>query len=327
MRSSLPKVLHPLGGRPMLGHVLATADALDSYVTAVVLAETTREQVERVFGQRYAYVVQRERLGTGHAVLQARAALRDRSDDVVVLFGDTPLARPETVRAVVEARRVSGARVALLSFHADPPTGYGRVVRDGAGRVTQLVEERGATPEQRALTEANSGIMCFDAAWLWDVIETVPRNAVKHEYYLTNLVEMAVAQFGPGAAIAQLAADPTEALGINDRTQLAAAERVLRGRTLEALMRSGVTIVDPEATYVDVGVRVGGDTTLLPGTMLCGATQIGGGCIIGPQTTLRDALIGDAVTIQHSVIERVQIPSGTSIGPFVYRSSRAIGEE
>jgi bifunctional UDP-N-acetylglucosamine pyrophosphorylase/glucosamine-1-phosphate N-acetyltransferase len=320
MRSSLPKVLHPICGRPLLGHVLAVADALEAGVTIVVLAERTIDQVRAQFGGRYGYTVQSERLGTGHAVLQARSLLVNQSDDVLVLFGDTPLLRPQTARMVVEARRASGAQLSLLSFHAHPPTGYGRVLRDAAGHVIELVEERNATPEQRAITEGNSGIMCFDAAWLWDAIERIQRNPVKGEYYLTDLVAMAVAERGPGAALAVPAADEREAWGVNDLAQLAQAGAALRERILDELMRSGVTVIDPAATYVDVGVTVGPETVLLPGTLLEGATRVGAGCAIGPQATIRESTIGDRAQVRHAVVERATVPDGAVVGPFVHIS-------
>ena len=317
MRSSLPKVLHSICGRPLLGHVLAVADALEATIV-VVLAEDTIDQVRAQFGERYSYTIQAERLGTGHAVLQARSLLVNRSDDVLVLFGDTPLLRPETARAVIEARRASCALLSLLSFHAHPPTGYGRVLRDAAGHVLELIEERNATPEQRVITEGNSGIMCFDAVWLWDAIGRIQRNPVKGEYYLTDLVAMAVIERGPGAAVAIPAADEREAWGINDRVQLAQARAALRERLLEELMRAGVTVVDPAATYVDAGVTVGAETVLLPGTLLEGATCIGSGCTIGPHATIRDSKIGDRAHIRHAVIERATVPPGAMIGPFAH---------
>ena len=320
MRSSLPKVLHPICGRPLLGHVLAVADALEAAATVVVLAEQTIDQVRAQFGERYSYTVQTERLGTGHAVLQAHSLLIHQTDDVLVLFGDTPLLRPATARSVLEARRASGALLSLLSFHAHPPTGYGRVLRDAAGHVIELVEERNATPEQRAITEGNSGIMCFDAAWLWDAIGRVQRNPVKGEYYLTDLVAMAVAERGPGAALAIPAEDAREAWGVNDRVQLAQAGAALRERLLEELMRAGVTVVDPAATYVDAGVTVGAETVLLPGTLLQGATRVGGGCTIGPHATIRDSQIGDGAHVRHAVVERATVADGAVVGPFVHLS-------
>jgi bifunctional UDP-N-acetylglucosamine pyrophosphorylase / glucosamine-1-phosphate N-acetyltransferase len=318
MRSSLPKVLHPICGRPLLGHVLAVADALEATITVVVLATDTIDRVRAQFGERYSYTVQAERLGTGHAVLQARSLLLNQSDDVLMFFGDTPLLRVETARAVVEARRAGGALLSLLSFHAHPPTGYGRVLRDAAGQVIALVEERNATPEQRAITEGNSGIMCFDAAWLWDAVGRIKRNPVKGEYYLTDLVEMAVAERGPGAALAIPTADEREAWGVNDRIQLAQAGTALRERLLEDLMRAGVTVVDPATTYVDAGVTVGAETVLLPSTLLHGATRVGGGCAIGPHVTIRDSTIGDRAQIRHAVVERATVPDDALVGPFAH---------
>jgi bifunctional UDP-N-acetylglucosamine pyrophosphorylase/glucosamine-1-phosphate N-acetyltransferase len=318
MRSALPKVLHPLCGRPLLGHVLAIADALNPAYTIVVLAPDTIDQVQASFGEGYRYAVQAERLGTGHAVLQARPWLPSRTDDVLVLYGDTPLLRATTAREVVEHRRANGALMALLSFHAHPPTGYGRVLRDPAGQVVDLIEERNATPEQRAISEGNSGIMCFEAGWLWTALGRVQRNPVKGEYYLTDLVAMAVAERGPGAANALVAEDAREAWGINDRVQLAQAEAALRARILDELMRAGVTVTDPSSTYVDAGVVVGGDTTLLPGTMLRGATRVGAGCEIGPGTTIIDASIGDRARVRHALVERASIPVQASVGPFVH---------
>jgi bifunctional UDP-N-acetylglucosamine pyrophosphorylase/glucosamine-1-phosphate N-acetyltransferase len=320
MRSSLVKVLHPICGRPLLGHVLAVADQLDAAISSVVLAPDTLDQVRAQFGGGYAYAVQAERLGTGHAVLQARALLMNKSDDVLVLYGDTPLLRATTARAVVAARRSSRALLSLLSFYAHPPAGYGRVLRDAAGQVIDLIEERNATPEQRAITEGNSGVMCFDAAWLWEAIGRIERNVVNGEYYLTDLVAMAVAERGPGAAVATAAADAREAWGVNDRVQLAQAATALRERILEELMRSGVTIADPAATYVDAGATVGVDTVLLPGTLLQGATRVGSGCVIGPHATINDSAIGDRAHIRHALVERAAVPDGATIGPFVHLS-------
>jgi bifunctional UDP-N-acetylglucosamine pyrophosphorylase/glucosamine-1-phosphate N-acetyltransferase len=318
MRSALPKELHALCGRSLIGHVLAVADALGAAYTVVVLSPAKLGPVRDHFGAGYIYVVQREQLGTGHAVLQARPALPRPSGDVLVLYGDTPLLRPETARAVVDLRRSSGALVGIMSMHAAPPSGYGRIVRDAEGRVTAIVEERNATPEQFALTECNSGVMCFDAAWLWEALDRIPRNPAKGEYYLTDLAEMAVAERGPGAAVALPAADAREAWGINDRAQLAQADAALRERILNALMLAGVTIVDPAATYVDAGVTVGPDTTLWPGTLLRGATSIGPNCAIGPHTTIADAAVGAGARVRYAVVERATVAAGAEVGPFVH---------
>jgi bifunctional UDP-N-acetylglucosamine pyrophosphorylase/glucosamine-1-phosphate N-acetyltransferase len=208
--------------------------------------------------------------------------------------------------------------VALMSFHAYPPAGYGRVLRDAAGQVIGLVEERDATPEQSAISEGNGGITCFDAAWLWEALDGIPRNPVNGEYYLTDLVAMAVAERGPGAVIALPADDAREAWGINNRVQLAQAEAVLRERILEQHMLAGVTVTDPATTYIDIGVTVGGDTTLLPGTLLRGATQVGAGCQIGPATTIVDSSIGDGALVRYALIERAKVPAEAVIGPFIH---------
>ncbi|MBC8075306.1 MAG: bifunctional N-acetylglucosamine-1-phosphate uridyltransferase/glucosamine-1-phosphate acetyltransferase, partial [Chloroflexales bacterium] len=194
----------------------------------------------------------------------------------------------------------------------------GRVLRDASGHVRELVEERSATAEQRAIGECNSGIYCFDADWLWARIDAIELNALKGEYYLTDMVALATDERGPGAAIALPADDTDEMLGINDRVQLAQAEAALRGRLLDALMLSGVTISDPASTYVDVGVRVGPDTTLLPGTLLRGETTVGARCIIGPHAQLRNARVADAAQIACSLVENTIVAEGASVGPFAY---------
>src|SRR5215213_8043346 len=324
MRSALPKELHALCGRSMIGHVLAVADALDPAYTAVVLSP---EKLGPVCAQSaagahqerpYIYVVQAEQLGTGHAVMQARPALPGPSNDVLVLYGDTPLLRPETASAVVDLRRASGALVGIMSLHAPPPSGYGRIVRDAAGQVVAIVEERNATPEQFALTECNSGVMCFNADWLWQALDRIPRNPVNAEYYLTDLAALAVTERGPGAAVALPAADAREAWGINDRVQLAQADAVMRERILVRLMRAGVSVTDPANTYVDADVAVGVDSTLLPGTFLRGATSIGAGCEIGPATMIVDSSIGDRARVRYALIEQATVPEAAMIGPFVH---------
>jgi bifunctional UDP-N-acetylglucosamine pyrophosphorylase/glucosamine-1-phosphate N-acetyltransferase len=203
-------------------------------------------------------------------------------------------------------------------MHAEPPSGYGRIVRDAAGQVVAIVEERNATPEQFALTECNSGVMCFEAGWLWEALDRIPINPVKGEYYLTDLAEMAVAERGVGAAVALPAADAREAWGINDRVNLAQAEAVMRERILDRLMRAGVSMTDPSSVYVDVDVAVGGDSVLLPGTYLRGATSIGAGCEIGPATTIVDSTIGDRARVRYALVEQATVPEDAVVGPFVY---------
>lgn len=323
MRSQLNKILHPLCGRPLVGHVLALADDLRASATTVVLAPHTLEPVQQAMGARYTYVVQSERLGTGHAVAQARGTMRGQSDYVLVLYGDTPLLRAESAAHLYEMVREHDALAGLISFQADPPTGYGRVLRDENGTVLTLIEERDATDEQRRITEANSGVMCFEAEWLWERVGQIARNQHKNEYYLTDLVAMAVAERGPGAAVAHQIADPTEAWGINDRAQLAEAETELRRRINQAVMLSGVTLQDPASTYIDVGVTVGADSYLLPGSVLRGTTSIGARCVIGPHTTLIDTVIGDDAHVQQAYFVAGNVAPGTTVLPFTYFNGTA----
>lgn len=322
MRSALPKVLHPLCGRSMLEHVLAATDALDATLTCLVLAQDTLERVAaqcgpyNAAGHPYLYAVQSERRGTGHAVMQARPMLEQHTlDQVLILFGDTPLLRSQTVQAVVEHHRRHAAVLSMLSFRPHNPTGYGRVLRDQAGQVCGIVEERDASPKQREIGEVNSGIMCIQADWLWKVLDQLQPSPIKGEYYLTDLVALAVAEHGQGAVQAVEAQDEREAWGINNRVQLAQAEAVLRGWLLETIMLSGVTVIDPHATYVDVGVTVGQDSILFPGSCLFGTTHVGANCQIGPAVTLRDSQIGDRACVRHVLLDGQQVPPDSQIGP------------
>lgn len=323
MRSRLPKVLHPLCGRPALQLVLDVADALHAQEQAVVLSPAIKQVVAETLGPRYSYLVQEQALGTGHAVAQAREALRGQSSHVLVLYGDSPLIRAETAAKLVDAVRQNGARVGLLSFEANPPTGYGRVLRNADGAVVGLVEERDASDEQRRITEVNSGFMCFDAEWLWERIDALTPSASKGEYYLTDMVGLAVADFGAGAAVAVSTSDEREAWGINSRAQLAQAEAVLRERRLNELMESGVTIIDPAATYIDIGVTVEPDATLLPGCVLQGSSYVASGCVVGPHVQLVNTKLGADCTVRFAVLEDQVLPAGSNIAPFSYKNAHS----
>ncbi|MGZ3600175.1 MAG: bifunctional UDP-N-acetylglucosamine diphosphorylase/glucosamine-1-phosphate N-acetyltransferase GlmU [Ktedonobacterales bacterium] len=265
-----------------------------------------------------SYVVQEPQLGTGHAVARAQSALRgesasvnDAPDAILVLYGDTPLIRAETLRDLLATHAQSGATLTFLTGIADAPTDYGRVIRDSAGQVRGIVEQRHATPEELRIREVNSGIYCFDAAWLWsrlDHLEPHPNG----EYYLTDLVDLAVRE---GRPVATTTASLDETMGVNDRVQLAEAEALLRRRVLRDLMLSGVTVEDPATTYVESGVRIGQDTILRPGTTLRGATTIGEGCEIGPYSVIRDSVIGDGCAVVASWLDGATMESGSRIGP------------
>ncbi len=315
MRSALPKVLHPIAGKPLVEHVLALADAVGAAQSALVVAPDTVDQLRARLGDRYHYVVQAQRLGTGHALLQAQPALEGTVDRVLVLYGADPLMRPESVQTLLGALDAPGVVGAITTFRPANPTGYGRILRDDAGHAVEVVEERDATPAQRLIGEVNQGVVAYDAAWLWAHLQQLTPSPVKGEYYLTDLAALAVAQHGPGAIATVELADPNEALGVNDRIELAQAERIMRERILIDLMRNGVTITDPAHTYVDVGVQVGQDTVLLPGTMLRGTTTIGRNCTIGPNSVIENSTVADNCVITSSFLEEARVEEGCDIGP------------
>lgn len=310
MRSSLPKVLHPVAGRPMIEHVLQIARALDSVATAVVLAPDSAD-VRECLGD-VLVVEQTPQLGTGHAVLQARARLAERSEQVLVLYGDTPLLRPSTAGRLLD--ELGHATLAILTAQPDDPRGYGRVVRDGgAGQVLRVVEEAEANDATLALREINSGVMAVQAEWLWEQLTRLTQRP-NGEYYLTDLVRLAVADGRPVAAVCT--DQPTEAFGINTQAQLADANRVAWDRVNQRLMDDGVTIVDPRTVYVEASVEVGSGSLIHPNTHLAGATMIGRDCEIGPNSQVLNSQIGDGARIWASVVEGSVLGDRVVLGPF-----------
>jgi len=312
MHSRRSKLLHTLAGRPLVTYPLRLAEALQPAHLVVILGHLA-EEVQAVLGTGCSYIIQRPQLGTGHAVQQVQPHLEGKCDELLVLYGDTPLLRLETLQEMACRHRESGAVVTLLSAILPDPTSYGRVVRDAAWRVRAIVEEVDATPVEQAIAEISSGIFLFQAGWLWEHLPHIPRSA-KGEYYLTDLIGMAVAE---GATIlAHPATDPDEVLGVNDRTQLAQAEAALRRRMTRQLMLSGVTVLDPATTYVDDSVEVGPDTVIHPNTHLCGQTRIGEECEIGPNSIVVDTVVGNRCHVFASVLEEAVLEDEVSIGPF-----------
>ena len=313
MKSDLPKVLHPVAGRPLVLHALETARGLTDAPPVLIVGHGA-DGVTRVAGDDVVTVEQQEQLGTGHAVLQAREALRGRSDLVLVSYADMPLLTVETLERLVERQRGNRGPITMLTLVRENPRGFGRVVRDANGAVTAVVEEAVATADELAIRELNAGVYCFDAGWLWGQVDRIPLSLPKEEYYLTDLIGMAVDQGRNVEAV--VAEDSEEALGINTRVHLAEAERVLRRRINERWMRSGVTMVDPATTYVESTVVLGRDTTLQPNTHLRGETSVGERCVIGPNTVIEDATIGDDCAVVASVVEQAVMEDGSDIGPF-----------
>jgi bifunctional UDP-N-acetylglucosamine pyrophosphorylase/glucosamine-1-phosphate N-acetyltransferase len=281
IKSDLPKVLHPLAGRPLVIYAVETAQALTD-VRPVLVVGRGADAVRETVGDRAVFVEQAEQLGTGHAVLQARDVLQSQSDLILVTYADIPLLTVETLRRLVERQQENSGPITLLTFTSADPRGFGRVMRDASGAVVQIVEDAVATPEQLAVRELNAGVYCFDADWLWARVDRIPLSLPKREYYLTDLIGMAVVE---GQRVEAVAAEETmEAMGINTRVHLAEAESVLRRRINRRWMLNGVTIVDPATTYIEPGVTIGRDTTVWPNTHLRGETTIGEHCHIGPNT-------------------------------------------
>ena len=313
MKSSLPKVLHPLCGRPMLWHVL---EALKSAATEkpVVVVGHGAEQVTKYLGDSAQTVLQEPQLGTGHAAMQAEALLKGRTDYVIITYADMPLLRGETFQRLVETQRLNSGPFSLLTVIADDPRGFGRIVRKADGTVQAIVEEYVATPEQQQIRELNVGAYCFKTDWLWDALHRIPRNPKKGEYYLTDIVEIAVRDNLPVQAV--LHDDFIETIGINTRVHLSEAEAALRQRINRAHMLNGVSMLDPASTYIDAGVKIGRDTTLLPNTYIHGNTEIGEGNVIGPNTIIRDSLVANRCTILASVLEGAVLEDDVDMGPF-----------
>ncbi|HOA25227.1 MAG: bifunctional UDP-N-acetylglucosamine diphosphorylase/glucosamine-1-phosphate N-acetyltransferase GlmU [Aggregatilineales bacterium] len=313
MKSNLPKVLHPLGGQPLVLYSVQAAEAASGRAPVLVIGNGA-DQVRETVGDAARYVLQAEQLGTGHAVMQARPLLEGTSDYVVVMYADMPLLTADTLRGLYEAQQVSNGPITMLTHVTDTPRGFGRIVRDPAsGSVRAIVEEAQATPEQLAIREVNVGVYCFDAAWLWSHLDRIPLSP-EGEYYLTDLVEMAVAE---GHTITALTTeDADEVLGINTRVHLAEAEAALRRRVNERLMLAGVTIVDPASTYIHPTVEIGQDTVIMPNTYVWGRTTIGANCVIGPNTIIQDCTIGNDCEVLASVLEHATLEDRVDIGPF-----------
>jgi bifunctional UDP-N-acetylglucosamine pyrophosphorylase/glucosamine-1-phosphate N-acetyltransferase len=313
MKSSLPKVLHPLCGRPILWHVL---EALKSAATEkpVVVIGYGADAVQKYLGDSADCVLQEPQLGTGHAAMQPEALLKGKTDYVILTYADMPLLRGETFQRLVETQRLNSGPFSLLTVIADDPRGFGRIVRKADGTVQTIVEEYVATPEQQQIKELNVGAYCFRADWLWDALHRIEKNPKKGEYYLTDIVEIAVKDNLPVQAVVH--DDFIETIGINTRVHLSEAESALRKRINRDHMLNGVSMMNPDATYIEVGVKIGRDTTILPNTYIHGNTEIGEGNVIGPNTIIRDTKIGNHCKILSSVMEGAVLENDVDMGPF-----------
>jgi bifunctional UDP-N-acetylglucosamine pyrophosphorylase/glucosamine-1-phosphate N-acetyltransferase len=328
MKSSRPKVLHELAGRPIIEHVLRTVDALRAHSTVVVVGHGA-ESVRAALAVRPALqlVVQSPQLGTGHALLQTEPVLAGKPGTLLLLYADVPLLQPNTLTRLVDHHRTSKAAATVLTMELAEPYGYGRIVRDKKGQIARIVEERDASAEHHKIREVNSGIYCFDLKPLFGALHELATDNAQGEYYLTDLVSI-YRQRRLRVSTMRLES-PSELRGVNSRLDLAELGETLRTRKNRDVMLGGATLEDPATTYIDIAVTVGADTVIGPGVVLQGSTTIGEGCRIHAGCRLTNVAVGDRVTVlDHSVIVDSRIGAGARVGPFSHiRPQSDVGED
>jgi len=314
MKSDIPKVLHTLGGKVLITWTIEScreATGNDPYVMIGPEADAVRVAA----GEGVQFVEQVERLGTGHAVLQVKGQLEGKSDLVLVVNADLPLVQVDTLRRLIDVQSRNDGPLTLLTALSAESRGFGRILRGEDGGITGIMEEAHATPEQHAIQELNVGAYCIEATWLWEKLLQLPLSP-KGEYYLTDLVAVAV-EGGVRVADARVT-DLDEIIGINTRLHLAEAEWVVRSRINRKWMLTGVTIQDPNTTYIGANVQLGRDTILLPNTHLIGDTVVGASCQLGPNAILHDTRVGDRCKIQVSVLDGATLEDDVDVGPFAH---------
>ncbi|GGH38180.1 bifunctional UDP-N-acetylglucosamine diphosphorylase/glucosamine-1-phosphate N-acetyltransferase GlmU [Microbacterium album] len=318
MRSALPKVLHRIGGRTLVGHVLHTAQQLPASIVHVVVRHERDRVVEAVSDVPGVRIVDQDDVpGTGRAVQLAVEALPGEFDgDVLVLSGDVPLLEPETLAGLLDEHRASGAEATLLSATLDDPTGYGRIVRHDDGSVARIVEQKDASPEEAAIAEINAGVYVFRVASLRGGLTRVGTSNAQGEMYLTDVIRL-LREDGGHVAV-RTADDARIALGVNDRIQLSEAAAILNARTVRRWQREGVTVQDPATTWIDDTATLAQDVTILPNTHVLGATTIGEGATIGPDTSLVDCEVGEGATVRRADATLAVIGAGATVGPYAY---------
>lgn len=331
MRSNRPKPIHPVCGRAMVMHVIHSLEGLPVERTVVVVGHGADRVSRKVAEQAPAhlhvtFVEQRVQRGTGDAVIVGMTAFEsdddvDDTSTVVVMPGDTPLLQSATITTLVEQHEASGNAATILTAVMDDATGYGRIVRDKHGRVARIVEHRDASHQELAIGEINTGIFAFRRDLLGPALRKLSPDNAQGEYYLTDVISLlATAGYPVGSVIVD---EPGETQGVNDRFQLAMAERELRARTNKRWMLAGVTMFDPRQTFIDVTVTLGRDVTLYPGTILQGDTTIGVGCEIGPDSRVVDSVVEDGAIVENSVVRNAVIGAGARVGPYASLSEGA----
>ncbi|WP_042354629.1 bifunctional UDP-N-acetylglucosamine diphosphorylase/glucosamine-1-phosphate N-acetyltransferase GlmU [Bacillus rubiinfantis] len=315
MKSKLYKVLHPVCGKPMVQHVVDQINRLNIDEIVTIIGHGA-EKVKSQLGEISQYALQEVQLGTAHAVMQAESILAGKTGVTIVVCGDTPLIKAETMEALFRHHEEKKAKATILTARIADPTGYGRIVRNDEGFVEKIVEHKDASEAEREIKEINTGTYCFDNQALFAALTKVSNDNVQGEYYLPDVIEILKKQ---GAVVsAYQTEDLDETLGVNDRVALAEAERLMRSRINERHMRNGVTIVDPATTYIETDVEIGQDTVIFPGSIIRGKTKIGMDCQIGPHSEIESCEISDGTVIRQSAAFHSSIGSGVNIGPFAH---------
>ncbi|MDY6855950.1 MAG: bifunctional UDP-N-acetylglucosamine diphosphorylase/glucosamine-1-phosphate N-acetyltransferase GlmU [Thermodesulfobacteriota bacterium] len=312
MNSKRIKLLHPLMGIPMLSYPIELAKKLSSKKIILVVGYQ-RELIEERFKEKgLFFIVQKKQLGTGHAVMCTKDALKDFKGDILILCGDVPLVKENTIKELIEIHQSTRAKVTVLTMNIEDPMGYGRIIRNENSEILRIVEEKDASDEQKRIKEVNSGIYCIKADYLFDALEKVGRNNMNSEYYLTDIVV-------EENALGLLSKSSFDVLGINNRLEMAKANELIRTEILEKIMLGGVSIIDPYSTYIEREVSIGEDTTIFPNCSIRGKSVIGRDCIIEPGCIINDSEVGNKVNIRpYCVISNSKIANEETIGPFAY---------
>lgn len=323
MESAIPKPLHKVAGLTMIEHVVKNVQ--QAKVDQIYLVVGHEGELVRQAVPDLNYVVQEQRLGTGHAVDQCRDVLRDFDGSVLVTYADTPLFRSETFAQLLEFHQAQGVAATVITANLDDPQGYGRVIRNANGYVSGIVEDKDADQNQKQISEINTGTYCFDSKLLFKYLEKITPDNAQAEYYLPDVIPLMIADNHLAAAFC--ISDATESMGINDRIQLAEAEEILQQRIIHQHMLAGVTFLDPNQTYLEYDCKIGRDTIIYPHTVIQNGTEIGQDCEVGPQVRLHKAKLGNYVKIEHAVVVDSEIGNQTTVGPFAYIRSGSSRED